>query len=504
MKSQIILPIKGPVDQAGVAQKYWADGWAGNNFEVELDPFEMISEILISGRLRKNSPKGITLAAAIDDQPQGEFKVEGESFEWHLKLNPALVKPFKLKITGDKWLNCKRDGVSEDKRDLLFVLDKIKVLTNTRKGFSGMKSQIILPIKGPVDQVGTAKEYWADGWAGNNFEVELDPFEKISEVLICGRLRKNSPQGITLTAAIDDHPQGEFKVDWKSFKWHLKFASVITKPFKLKITGDKWLNCQRDGASEDNRDLLFILNELRFITHFILRREMLISLHMPKTAGTSFQETLVKNFYESILFDYHYSEGILKELINKKNLDEKEKEKLKLYCTENDVRCIHGHFEITKYIDVFDPAVYVTFLRDPVERQISNYNYQKHFPWDTQLASGAIRIEVNPRGHDIWTGKLDLEGFLLHPDVANHYKLYGLDQYFDQFDFIGIMECYDKSLKILSKLLGLDYIKPKKINVSKKQFSVSDLSPQLLQKLRRINAIDYSIYYKALSKLDTY
>ena len=72
-----------------------------------------------------------------------------------------------------------------------------------------MEAIIILPIKGSVDQVGSAKNFWRNQWVGNNFEVKLAPFEKISEVLICGHMGKNSPKGITLQVTIDGQPQGE-------------------------------------------------------------------------------------------------------------------------------------------------------------------------------------------------------------------------------------------------------------------------------------------------------
>jgi len=125
MEPHLHLPIEGPVDQIGNPKFFWKDGWLGQNFKAKLDPFEKISAITIFGHMGKTSPKNITLTAEIDNQPKGEFKASEASFEWHLHLSTALTKPFELGIRGNQWLNAQQEGLSEDKRNLLFILKEM-------------------------------------------------------------------------------------------------------------------------------------------------------------------------------------------------------------------------------------------------------------------------------------------------------------------------------------------------------------------------------------------
>ena len=105
---------------------------------------------------------------------------------------------------------------------------------------------------------------------------------------------------------------------------------------------------------------------------------MIISMHAPKSGGTSFKTILNQHFGKSLLEDY--SDKPINQSTEKRNQDaEKHNSSLnflkKATYKLKGIQCIHGHFLPYKYHKFkTDKNVYfVTWLRDPVERLISHY-----------------------------------------------------------------------------------------------------------------------------------
>lgn len=102
---------------------------------------------------------------------------------------------------------------------------------------------------------------------------------------------------------------------------------------------------------------------------------MIVSVHLPKTAGKSFQAALTARFGESLLEDYGDFPM---------NTPEYDRNRAALAASlrnaERDFRgieCIHGHFLPVKYLllSVRRPVTFVTWMRDPIQRLVSNYHY---------------------------------------------------------------------------------------------------------------------------------
>ena len=119
---------------------------------------------------------------------------------------------------------------------------------------------------------------------------------------------------------------------------------------------------------------------------------MLISCHIPKTAGIGFATALGEVFGDRFLWDESCATVI--EAMNRDNrvplnsvpvrwLDQYERPNLR------GLRCVHGHFPLRKYLPLaFDLAnVFVVWLREPLERQISQYYYWKPVFTRTQRRS---------------------------------------------------------------------------------------------------------------------
>src|SRR5262245_14846112 len=100
---------------------------------------------------------------------------------------------------------------------------------------------------------------------------------------------------------------------------------------------------------------------------------MLISVHLPKTAGTSFGQSLADHFGDRLFKDYDDSplntapmwrraSAVLGGLGNS-------------VTSLNRHDCIHGHFLPIKYLWLRRPVRFITWMRDPVERLASHYEF---------------------------------------------------------------------------------------------------------------------------------
>ncbi len=170
-------------------------------------------------------------------------------------------------------------------------------------------------------------------------------------------------------------------------------------------------------------------------------KNLIISIHIPKTGGTTFIEVLRRCAEEVLYLDYG-PEGPATALFRRgKRLRapfESIIEDLELLPGRS---VIHGHFKAKKYSDRLPNAIYATWLRDPVERIISNYLYWQrwHFPG-------------NERWEQVTAQNMSLEQFA-QLDFARDLQQAFLSPFtVEEFDFIGITEEYGRSLELFRRL----------------------------------------------------
>lgn len=171
---------------------------------------------------------------------------------------------------------------------------------------------------------------------------------------------------------------------------------------------------------------------------------MLVSLHLPKTAGTSFLASLKDYYKEAILLDYAdvpINTPVLKRRISAF------KHVLISDSMASDLKCVHGHFLPLKYLRM-DNAKYITWLRDPIERIASHYFYwlRSYRPGrSSQLHYRVVEEE--------WS----FERFCMSSELRNLYSEFLWGFPISKFDFIGITEHYNSDMKYFSnQFLGCD------------------------------------------------
>ncbi|MGF1493849.1 MAG: sulfotransferase family 2 domain-containing protein [Microcoleaceae cyanobacterium] len=151
----------------------------------------------------------------------------------------------------------------------------------------------------------------------------------------------------------------------------------------------------------------------------------LISVHIPKTAGTAFQKTLLHVYgSEQVLLDYPpdrvYRPG---EPI------------------ADSIKVIHGHFALKKYRNHFPEAYRIVWLRHPVFRLISEYFYALTIH-DTKNVAHAELFEKN----------LDIVGFAKLPSMQNHMQRWLQEIELEDLYFVGLQEFYPQDIDDLKSL----------------------------------------------------
>lgn len=215
----------------------------------------------------------------------------------------------------------------------------------------------------------------------------------------------------------------------------------------------------------------------------------LISVHLPKTAGTSFKASLAMHFGDRYRDDYgdqvisqsqHERFGAAAsagQLIAQQGLD--------------GIDCVHGHFLPLKYqsLDITRSLTFVTWMREPVARLLSHYDYWRE-SYDKETAAPHHR-QVIEEG---WT----LERFCLSEKFRNIYTQYLWSFPLERFAFIGITEHYNEDMQEFSGRFLSPDISPQHLNATKCGGSRHDVDEAFLDEVRAFHAADVQLYQRAL------
>jgi len=199
---------------------------------------------------------------------------------------------------------------------------------------------------------------------------------------------------------------------------------------------------------------------------------MFISVHIPKTAGTTFRELLADYFGDDLcLFYGGWQDRRLAAIAQ----------------PPASLRCVHGHFHARDFDRPFPEGQRLVWLRDPVERVCSEYEHHRRHrdrqnELSTLVAGGAGPIE-----------------FAEHPAARNTQArvLQGLS--LDEFAFVGICERFDEELGRLAATTGIELASGHRANVNPHRQSCRyPLSLDLYRAVLELNREDDDLYRTAL------
>ena len=215
---------------------------------------------------------------------------------------------------------------------------------------------------------------------------------------------------------------------------------------------------------------------------------MIISLHIPKTGGTSFHVILRKCFKQRLLRSWYW---LPVPLANSKKYD-----------------CIHGHnVDPNHYLPKVegDHTTLITWVRDPLRRAISHYDFLFRNNPPTrgvdERPPGTEKHSYFDKFHEvICKENWSLEKFLMD----EHYRNYQLQFFhgapFSAFDWVGITDHFEDDCKFFcNQFLGKSHLKKVicKTN-SGARVNPPTLSDSFRSEFTDFHSEDYNIYNKAL------
>ncbi len=178
-----------------------------------------------------------------------------------------------------------------------------------------------------------------------------------------------------------------------------------------------------------------------------------IFLHLPKSAGTTFRHHIENNFApDEILGLYNTDDARMKRddvFTRVSSLAAEQRRKL---------RVVYGHEVYYGLHELLGrPCRYVTFLRDPIDKTISFYNYRmqqgirKKALDASRLPSFEDWLASSPGMHDGTMGDLVKYGFANGHDVSEP----ALRAIMEKFYFVGTTESFDEDAMFLYHEMGL-------------------------------------------------
>lgn len=218
---------------------------------------------------------------------------------------------------------------------------------------------------------------------------------------------------------------------------------------------------------------------------------MIISLHLPKTAGTSFLACLETYFEKSLLADYE--DTPINAPPEERNRSALEK------CMHNEKRdftgieCIHGHFLPLKYLlaSMTRPMRFITWMRNPVDRMISHYHFWKK-SYDRENSAALHRKMVE----EDWS----LERLCLGPELRNIYCQFLWGFPVRNFQFIGITEFFEEDLNYFAQQFLGTRMEAQTLNTSEDQKGERQIDGNFRRKMEAYHAEDMALYKIALEK----
>ena len=163
-----------------------------------------------------------------------------------------------------------------------------------------------------------------------------------------------------------------------------------------------------------------------------------VSVHIPKTAGTTVAEIFSRSLRRRIIFDYDGYDNpfVASDLITRHT------EFIEQY-----FRVLHGHFYAKKYFDVFPNAHFIATLRHPVDRVISQYMH-----------------EYNENSSDAWyhkaiqSGEMDVVDFAAQQGVGDAMSLHLAGRPLQEYDLLIVSESLKQSMAVYSKTIQRLYL----------------------------------------------
>ena len=166
---------------------------------------------------------------------------------------------------------------------------------------------------------------------------------------------------------------------------------------------------------------------------------MIVSIHVPKTAGKSFRLRLEALYGSRLLADYTDWVGLDTPEAHAQRAEQAAKMRARLDEIALNYDIIYGQFIADKYAGLFTTVEFTTFLREPCQQAVSHYEFvlrhpELQHPWIKKFhelrPSLPELIQAMPNFQSIFMGNVAL----------------------DDFAMVGLMEQYERSVALFEAI----------------------------------------------------
>lgn len=223
---------------------------------------------------------------------------------------------------------------------------------------------------------------------------------------------------------------------------------------------------------------------------------VLVFLHIPKAAGSTLRPVLERKYDEREVFHHNYFKPESRKFQSLRRSRRKK------------IRCLMGHFPYGIHEYLSRPVEYVTMLRNPVERVLSNYYYilrtPSHRLYDIlekedislcEYISGGVNPLIENGMVRFISGEID--------GTPNQNTLQKAKTHLrNDFGTVGIVEQFDVSLILMKRRYGWANTTYRKRNVTSNRPRKRDIQDDILELIRDRNQLDIQLYRWVKSRFD--
>jgi hypothetical protein len=224
----------------------------------------------------------------------------------------------------------------------------------------------------------------------------------------------------------------------------------------------------------------------------------IIFLHVPKAAGSTLRQILLRQYREEETYRVSTDPSVQASIEQFRDLLPEERKS---------VRCVTGHGTFGLHKDLFGSTEYITLLRDPVERVISNYYYVRRSPghrcYDDVVGQQMslrdyVSSEINPQLENGMTRVVSGANWKA-PDADT--LVQAKENLREHFGVVGTVERFDETVVLLRKRYGWIRIGYRKRNVASSRPTRREIPNETRRLIEENNRLDAQLYRHASSRL---
>ena len=218
----------------------------------------------------------------------------------------------------------------------------------------------------------------------------------------------------------------------------------------------------------------------------------LLFLHLPKTGGISLRSVIFSNYPPSVIYQIEPSSPV-RSIRHLKSLPKKDLARL---------RVITGHTLWGVHRILSQPFVYLTMLREPVERVLSLYSYVRSSPTH-RLYKEANALGISLQDflrwdkvrHEVENQQTKLLAGRWSVNVTCTDELLEMAKnHLEKYMAVGLTERFADSLSLFAHVFGWRNVSVVRANVTAKRLRREDIDEDTLQFIAELNRCDMELY----------